>query len=107
MGNLLRKNISFFQCVTATCALPAEGAALVCFAPSQPNANQITTGNKSGALLLTIARFTILARAQQQRAVYLYDGALIGSRRRLSRSSDFTWYAMGRADPGRQILRRA
>ena len=39
----------FFQYVRASCASPAEGAALVRFAPGKPNANQIMTGNNCGA----------------------------------------------------------
>jgi hypothetical protein len=50
-----------FQCVIADFASPAEGAALLCFEPSKPNANQIMTGNNSGAHPLTMTGFTIAA----------------------------------------------
>ena len=52
----------FFQYVIAAFASPAEGAALVCFAPGKPNANQIMTGNNSGRAPVNHKAVNIMAQ---------------------------------------------
>ena len=42
--------------------LPGEGAALVCFAPGQPNANQIMTGNNCGRAPVNHKAVNIMAQ---------------------------------------------
>ena len=52
----------FFQYVIEGCAFPSEGPALVCFALSQPNANQIMTGNNCGRAPVNHKAVNIMAQ---------------------------------------------